>query len=177
MNIKKMFTVVILISISGSPAYAQTRDADSGFFQQGFGDLSEELEIAREEEKKGVFVMFDDKDCPWCAKMKATVLNQLEVQEYYRKYFRITRVDRNGDELITDFNGNEIKEKDFADKMRVRATPVMIFYDLQGKPAYRHTGATRNTQEFLWMGEFVAEDHYKTQRYTAFKRLKKKAEQ
>ena len=176
MNIKNIFAILALISFAVCTVHAQTRDADSGFFQQGFGDLKEELEIAKEEGKRGVFVMFDDKDCPWCAKMKATILNQVEVQEYYRKFFRITRVDRNGDALITDFKGNEISEKDFADKARVRATPVMIFYDLEGSPMYRHTGATRNVKEFLWMGEFVAEDNYKTQRFTVYKRKKKKAE-
>ena len=176
MNINKILVVLALIPFVGCPAYAQTMDAGSGFFQQGFGDLTEELEIAREEGKRGVFIMFDDKDCPWCAKMKSTVLNQIEVQEYYRKFFRITRIDRNGDALITDFNGNDITEKDFADKTRVRATPVMIFYDLQGRPMYRHTGASRDVKEFLWMGEFVAEEKYKTQRFTVYKRQKKKAE-
>ncbi|MCK5359599.1 MAG: thioredoxin family protein [Gammaproteobacteria bacterium] len=173
----KIFYVLSLILFAMAPAYAQTSDAETGFFQQGFGDLTEELEIAREEGKKGVFIMFDDKDCPWCAKMKATVLNQPDVQKYYREFFRPVRVDRNGDEIITDFNGNEMMAKTLADNLRVRATPVMIFYDLQGKPMYRHTGATRSTQEFLWMGEYVAEGHYKTQRYTVYKRLKKKAGQ
>ena len=177
MKIKIILLFLVIIPLfAGNMAYAQTLDAGSGFFQQGFGDLTEELEIAIEEGKKGVFVMFDDKDCPWCAKMKATVLNQIEVQAYYRKFFRITRIDRNGDALITDFNGNDISEKDFADKTRVRATPVMIFYDLQGNPMYRHTGATRNIKEFLWMGEYVAEEKYKTQRFTVYKRQKKKAE-
>ena len=128
MKIQKYFSQIVLLSLIGTGLIqAQTRDANSGFFQQSFGDLPEELQIAKEEGKKGVFVMFDDKDCPWCAKMKATVLNQQEVQEFYRKHFRIIRIDRNGDEMITDFYGNEISEKDFADKSRVRATPVMVF--------------------------------------------------
>ncbi|MEA1888258.1 MAG: thioredoxin family protein [Pseudomonadota bacterium] len=165
--------IFYLLVIAGV-AQAQVRDVNEGFFQQSFGDLSDELVTAKEEGKKGVFIMFDDKDCPWCAKMKATVLNQAKVQDYFRKYFRILHIDVNGDAIITDFSGNELTEKDFAEKTRVRATPVMVFYDLSGKPMHRYTGASRNIQEFMWLGEFVVEDHYKTQRFPVFKREKKK---
>ena len=176
MKIQKLvFKFILLFVLGAGLSQAETRDANSGFFQQSFGDLSDELQIAQDEGKKGIFVMFDDKDCPWCAKMKATVLNQVLVQEYYREYFRIMRVDKNGDELITDFAGNEIVEKEFADKNRVRATPVIIFYDLEGKPVHRYTGAARNVKEFMWLGEYVVGENYKTQRYSVFKREKKKA--
>ncbi len=170
------FKLVFLLIIGTGLIHAQTHEADSGFFHQSFGDLSDELQIAREEGKKGVFVMFDDKDCPWCQKMKTTVLNQKEVQDYYRKFFRIIRVDTNGDALITDFDGIETTEKDFAEKSRVRATPVIVFYDLQGKPINRYIGATRNVQEFMWMGEFVVDEHYKTQSFPIYKRKKKNGE-
>ena len=119
--------------------------------------------------------MFDVEDCPWCEKLKATVLNQVEVQDYYREHFRIMRIDKNGDAQIIDFTGNEVIEKEFADKNRVRATPVIIFYDLEGKPIHRYTGAARNTQEFMWLGEYVVGENYKTQSYPVYKREKKKA--
>jgi len=172
---KFLFKFVVLSVLAAGLSHAQTKDATTGFFQQSFGDLSEELKIAKDGGKKGVFVMFDDKDCPWCAKMKATVLNQVKVQEYYRENFRIMRIDKNGDALITDFSGNEIAEKEFSDKNRVRATPVIIFYDLQGKPVHRYTGAARDVQEFMWLGEYVVGENYKTQKYPVFKREKKKA--
>jgi len=176
MRVQTLFLKLVLCFIAGTGfVHAQTRDANTGFFQQSFGDLTDELETAKEEGKKGVFIMFDDKDCPWCAKMKATVLNQVKVQDYFRKYFRILHIDVNGDAIITDFKGNELTEKDFAEKARVRATPVMVFYDLSGKPMHRYTGASRNVQEFMWLGEFVVEDNYKTQRFPVFKREKKKA--
>ncbi len=170
-----LIQILILIIISTDLLYAQVRDPNAGFFQQSFGDLTDELETAREEGKKGLFIMFDDKDCPWCAKMKATVLNQVNVQEYYRKYFRILRIDVNGDAMMTDFNGRELTEKAFAEKARVRATPVMVFYDLSGVPMYRYTGASRNIQEFMWLGEFVVDGHYRTQRFPVYKRKKKKS--
>lgn len=177
MKIQKLFLKLVIFFIAGTGfVHAQTRDVNEGFFQQTFGDLPDELETAKEEGKTGVFIMFDDKDCPWCAKMKATVLNQVKVQDYFRKHFRILHIDVNGDAIIIDFKGDELTEKAFAEKTRVRATPVMVFYDLSGKPMHRYTGATRNVKEFLWLGEFVAEGNYKTQSFPVFKREKKKVD-
>ena len=168
-----MLLAVLPIFTAGQD-FAQTTDPTSGFFQQSFGDLSEELAISKDEGKIGVFVMFDDKDCPWCAKMKATVLNQNQVQAYYRKHFRVIRIDKNGDELVTDFEGNEISEKNFADKSRVRATPGRGGYDKEGKAMHRYTGAARNVEEFMWLGEYIVDGHYKTTKFPIFKRQKKK---
>ena len=65
-------------------------------------------------------------------------------------------------------------EKDFADKNSVRATPAMDFYDPMGNLMQRYTGAARNVQEFMWLGEFVVDEHYKTTKFAVYKRQKKK---
>ena len=154
-----------------APTEAAARDPLSHFFHQSFGNLAEEAETARSEGKIGLFVMFDDPKCPWCAKMKATVLNQPAVQDYYRKHFRIIQVDTTGDTPLTDFSGREMAEKDFAFKVhRVRATPVFIFFDTHGRVLLRYTGITRSIREFLWLGEFVVNGEYKTKKFTAYKR-------
>jgi len=168
-----LFMALMLLALS-LPLMAGTRDPGEYFFQQSFGDLTEELEIAKEEDLKGIFIMFEEDDCPWCAKMKARVLNQPVVQDYYRGHFRLLSMNINGDEPIVGFDGKEMTQKRFSDSLRVRATPVMIFFDLDGRPMTRYTGAVRNVQEFLWLGEFVVDDHYKNTKFTVYKRRKKK---
>lgn len=167
--------VICTVILFTTVASAAPRDPGEHFFQQSFGDFSEELATSREEGKSGVFVMFEEADCPWCARMKARVLNQPEVQEYYRDHFRIMAIDVNGDELMTDFKGNELTQKDYAERNRVRATPVIIFFDLNGEVTVRYTGAVRSPEEFLWLGEFVVDGHYKKDKFTVYKRAKKKA--
>ena len=54
----------------------------------------------------------------------------------------------------------------------VQRTPVFIFYDLRGTPVVRYTGVTRDADEFLWLGEFVADNHYQNTKFTRFKRAK-----
>jgi thioredoxin-related protein len=80
-------------------------DAMTHFFDQSFNNLKEEAEIARTEGKRGLFIMFSDEDCPGCAKMKAMVMNQAAVQDYYHKHFRLLHLDTRGDAPVTDFAG------------------------------------------------------------------------
>ena len=170
------FILSLLILLISLPAIAsQTRDPGKHFFQETFGDFQEELAIAKDENKKGILVFFEMDECPFCHRMKTTVLNKPEVQDWFRNNFRIFAVDIEGDVDITDFEGNSTSQKDFAFKQhRVRATPVFAFFDLEGKRVARFTGATRDAEEFMLLGQFVAEGAYKDTNFTRYKREKKK---
>jgi thioredoxin-related protein len=160
-----------LLAALAAGAAETIRDPMQHFFHQSFGSLPEEVEAARAGGQTGILIMFEDQDCPWCAKMKANVLNQVAVQDFYRRHFRILMMDVNGDVPMTDFSGQELAQKDFAFRYnRVRATPVFAFFGLDGKPMTRYTGATRDAEEFLWLGEFVASGAWKTGNFTAYKR-------
>jgi len=161
---------LVLFTLFAAGVRAETHDGDMGFFEQSFGNLQEEAASAKEAGKKGVLIMFEQADCPWCAKMKATVLNQKPVQDYYGKYFRAIQVDIKGDNPLVDFGGKQMTEKDFAFAERARATPVFAFFGTDGKLITRYTGATKDPQEFLWLGEFVVDGHYKNETFTAYKR-------
>jgi thioredoxin-related protein len=158
--------------VLGSLALAEEpRDPLEHFFDQTFGDFPDELARAREEGKQGVLLFFEMDECPFCHRMKQTVLNQPRVQDFYHERFLSFVVDVGGDVEVTDFNGDTMSQKDFAFRVnRVRATPVFQFYDLDGQPVARFTGATSGVEEFLWLGEYVAEGHYKEMPFTRYKR-------
>lgn len=158
---------------------AGERDPGTHFFNQTLGDFSEELKIAREQGKSAILIMFEMDECPFCHRMKQTVLNQPEVQAFYRENFLIFPVDIEGDVEITTFKGEVTSEKDFAFKgNRVRATPVFAFFDLEGNPIKRarFTGATNGPEEFLLLGEFVKNQTYKEMTFTRYKRQHKAAQ-
>lgn len=164
----------LCILVSGPLGAEIGRDPYAYFFDDTFGDFREELETAREEGKVGVLVFFEMDECPFCHRMKRTVLNQPRVQAWYKERFLIFSVDTEGDTEITDFQGRSMPAKDFAFKVnRVRATPVFAFFDLEGKRMTKFTGATKDAEEFLWLGEFVVDGHYKTTNFTRFKRQKR----
>ena len=155
----------------------ETRNPETHFFNQTFGDFSEELENAREQGKKGILIMFEMEECPFCHRMKQRVLNRKDVQDYFREHFLIFSVDIEGDIKITDFKGNPTTMKDFAFRQfRVRATPVFQFFDLEGKPIRRgrYTGATRDAEEFLLLGRYIVEEAYRKTSFTRYKRSQRK---
>lgn len=155
---------------------AAPRDPGEYFFDQSLGDFSEELALAREEGKSAILIMFEMDECPFCHRMKQTVLNQVEVQAYYRKHFKIFTVDIEGDVEIIDFQGKPVSQKDFAFRQhRVRATPVFAFFDLEGNPIKRarFTGAASGTEEFLLLGRYVVDGAYETTSFTRYKRARR----
>jgi thioredoxin-related protein len=166
-----MKTWLLLLSLwfGASVAHAETREPFQYFFDQKLGDFKAELATARQEGKKGVLLMFEQEDCPWCHRMKSTILNQSEVQDFYKKQFLIFDVDIKGGTTLVDFKGKETTEKAFAAEHRVRATPVFAFFDLDGNLLYRFTGATRDVNEFLLLGRYVVDGVYKSQTFTVYK--------
>lgn len=151
---------------------AQTWSA--GFFDLGFDDFEEELTAAHDEGKQGVFVFFEMDDCPFCQRMQETILREDDVIAYFREHFKTYRFNILGGSSVIDFDGTEYDTgKEMAEKKyRVRATPVMIFFDLEGKPVVRYTGPTKDKKEFMLLGEFVVNGGYKDMPFTRYKRSK-----
>ncbi len=183
MNRPALFLLILLLGLqpmlqAAAAESVQKRDPYGYFFNDTFGDFQEELQTARDEGKKGIFLFFEMDECPFCHRMKNTVLNRSDVQDWFRERFLSFSVDVEGDIEIVDFQGNTMKQKDFAYRQfGVRATPVLLFFDLNGQPVARYTGATADWKEFLWLGEYVAEGAYKKQSFSRYKRARRKAEQ
>ncbi len=164
--------LLAFVLLFASPAWAESRDPASNFFQPKFGDLQADLQEAKKQGKKGIFLFFEQDACPFCERMKTTILSQPDVQAAYRANFLLYPIDVNGDTELTDFQGKRTTEKEFAFGHRVRATPTMLFFDLDGKLVTRYTGPTKNKDEFLLLGKFVSEASYATQAFTAYKQGK-----
>ncbi|MFO7542520.1 MAG: thioredoxin family protein [Thiobacillus sp.] len=158
--------------VFAAPAWAETRDPGNHFFQPKFGDFQAELDMAKQQGKKGIFLFFEMDACPFCERMKTTILNQSDVQDAYRAQFLLYPVDVNGDTQMTDFQGKETTEKAFAFAHRVRATPTLLFFDLDGKLVTRHTGPTKDKAEFLLLGQYVAEGAHAAQPFVKYKQGK-----
>lgn len=154
-----MFALALILT--SAPALAEVRDPQSHFFMSKLGDFKDELATAKQEGKRGVLIMFEMEDCPFCARMKANVLNQSQVQDYFRKHFLIYDMDVKGDTPMVDFKGKSTTEKAFALEQRARATPVFIFFDLEGNAVTRFTGATQTLDEFMLLGRYVVDGVYK----------------
>ena len=169
----KLFAALLFIFSLGS-AQAETRDAQEYFFDVKMGDFKSELANARKEGKTGILIMFELSDCPFCYRMKHTILNQSEVQDYYHQHFLIFPVDIRGDLAMTDFKGKDTTEKAFSTEHRVYGTPVFDFFDLDGKLITRFPGTAKDVNEFMLLGKCVVEGACKTSSFTAYKKKQAK---
>jgi thioredoxin-related protein len=147
-------------ALSQEAKATETRDPREFFFTQSFGDLPEELAEAREAGKLGLLLFFEQEGCPYCERMLKTILNQAEVQDWYRKRFVSIAVDINGDVELTDIDGITLPSKVFAEHRRVKTTPTLSFIDLSGAEVYRRVTMVSGVAEFMMMGQYVAEGRY-----------------
>jgi thioredoxin-related protein len=146
------------------------------FFDETWGDLQEELVKAKKENKKAILIFFEMDECPFCHYMKMNVLNRKTVQDYFHQNFLMFNIDIEGDIEMINMKGKKVKQKDFSFKEnRVRATPVIAFFDLNGKRIFRHTGKTAGIDEFMLIGKYVAEGIYNDMSFTKYKRKTKKS--
>jgi len=170
-------SILLAKETTNSTSKVEIRDSAS-FFDESLNDMTEESEIAIEEGKKGILLMFEMDECPFCARMKKTVLNRSDVQDYYRENFRVLAVDVEGDLELTDFDGKVTTQKEFSLKQfRVRATPVFQFLDIKGKPIKngKLTGATRDAEEFMMLGSYIVDGEHNKVPFTRYKRQQKKS--
>jgi thioredoxin-related protein len=165
----KIIAAGLIFLLSFGTSFAETRDAEQNFFDMKMGDFKAELATAKQDGKTGILVMYEQEGCPFCLRMKNTILNQSEVQEYYHKHFLIFPIDIRGDLPLQDFNGKETTEKAFSVEQSVYGTPVFDFYDLEGKLITRFPGTVKDVNDFLLLAKCVVEGACKKASFTTYK--------
>lgn len=158
----------LLVTCAPCAAEEETRDPREYFFTQTFGDLPEEMELAREEGKLGMVLFFESEYCQYCRYMLRKVLSDRRVQDWYRERFINIAVDIHGDVELKDFDGITLPSKVFADHRRIYLTPVVAFFDLEGREIYRHLGVVKTPDEFMTLGEYIESKRYFDTEYETF---------
>ncbi|WP_041641213.1 thioredoxin family protein [Magnetococcus marinus] len=118
-------------------------------------DLPGEMANAGKE-GKGLVVMFHYSGCPFCDKMRQRVFPDPAVVAYYSQHFVLLETNIRGDLEMVAPNGEGMSEKQWAHKMRIRATPVFLFFDAEGKERLKLTGY-QAPNVFIQAGRYVQE--------------------
>ena len=115
--------------------------------------------------------MFEMDECPFCHRMKTTVLNRSDIQDYYKENFRVISVDIEGDLELTNFSGETTTQKDFALKdFRVRHSGISVHrLRRQAFQKRRMTGATKDAEEFMLLGKYITAKKNEEMPFTKFK--------
>lgn len=122
-------------------------------------DFTAEIKQAAESGKTLV-IMFHQTGCPYCDKMRDRVFPDPRVDAAYSKSFVMVESNILGDLPVVTPTGEKTTEKVFARKMRVRATPMFVFYDKTGKDVLTVTGFL-DADRFIKAGKYVADGVYK----------------
>ncbi len=148
--------IVFALALHPPAAYAEFRveSIDNNF--------PDEIQAATAE-GKNLVLFFHQAGCPYCDKMRARVLPSKKVYDYFDTRFVMIESNIRGNLDVVMHDGTPGTERDLAKKLRVRATPVFVFFDEHGKVALRTTGFL-SVDQFYLAGKFVSDDVYKTKK-------------
>lgn len=146
------------------------------WFVESFLDLAEDLENARTAGKRFA-VMWELRGCPYCKETHLVNFARPDITEYVKSNFDILQLNLIGARKVTDFDGKELTEKQFAAKYGIRFTPTIQFFPeqaaaLKDKPADKREVARipgyLRPDDFLAMFRFVREKAYETQSFREY---------
>jgi len=161
--------MVLLLLLSASYAVPSV---EIPFLKLSFLNLKEDLEEANRE-GKFLFIMFHQEDCPFCDKMYRVTFQDRRVREFFTKHFYMVLIDIKGANVVVDFEGRELTEKEFAHRHRVRGTPVFLFVDRNGNQILKLVGYI-SPEDWLIVGRFIVEGHYRNKSLYRFLREERK---
>ena len=159
---------------AGKPlAAGQPRPLPDDFFALPNADLdlTRELAVARAAGQQGLLLFFETSDCPFCKRMRREVLSLPEVRRHYRTAYRALalNLDRAAEQSLTGPSGERTTLDHYARRAnRVRVTPTLLFYDLNGTPVYRQIGIVADPRAFVLLADYVSGGHYRDGDFRSF---------
>jgi thioredoxin-related protein len=138
------------------------------WFLESFLDLGDDLEAARKEGKRFA-IMWELRGCPYCKETHLVNFAQPRIAEYVKANFEVLQLNIIGSRKVTDFDGQELSEKEMAAKYGVRFTPTFQFFGERAAelrtltPAKREVGRASGymlPDDFLAMFRYVREKAY-----------------
>ncbi len=146
------------------------------WFLESFLDLADDLEDARKAGKRFV-VMWELKGCPYCKETHFVNFARPDISGYVKENFVVLQLNIIGSRKVTDFDGQQLSEKELAAKYGVRFTPTFQFFAEQAaalknlppqqREVARAPGYLR-PDDFLAMFRYVRENAYRDKSFRDF---------
>jgi len=104
-----------------------------------FLDLGEDLAEAQAE-GKGLVVIFEQPGCGSCKRLHEVNFQDPALVDYLTRHFVFIQINMYGDNLVTDFDGEELSEVKFSEKRMVNFSPTTLFIGADGSEVFRLPG-------------------------------------
>lgn len=148
------------------------------WFLESFLILDEDLAEASANGKRFA-IFWELKGCPYCKETHRVNLAKPDILDYVKTNFTILQLNIIGSRMVTDFDGEELSEKDLARKWQVRFTPTIQFFTddvdaAKGKSGHDNEVARIpgyfKPAHFMAMFKYVEEKAYTRQKFHEFVR-------
>ena len=126
------------------------------WFLQSFLDLTEDLDEASANGKRFA-ILWELKGCPYCKETHEVNFADPEVNAYVRENFEILQLNFLGSRTVTDFDGEQLEERELREKYGVRFTPTFQFFP---ESSDEIEGETGQAAEILRMTGYVKPDRF-----------------
>lgn len=181
-----MLTMAGAASAAGLPLAAISSElthTDDGliyqpWFLESFLILEEDLVDAQAEGKRFA-IFWELKGCPYCEETHRVNLADPEILNFVTSNFAVMQLNIIGSRIVTDFDGEELSEKELARKWGVKFTPTIQFFsddpeEMTGKPG-REGEVARipgyfKPEHFMAMFQYVREKAYEEQKFHTYVR-------
>ncbi|MBN8965400.1 MAG: thioredoxin family protein [Rhizobiales bacterium] len=97
------------------------------WFLESFLELPDDLAEAKKKNKR-LAIMWELRGCPYCKTTHLVNFAKPDISDFIRTHFEILQLNIVGSREVTDFDGEKLPEKRFAQKYGVRYTPTFQFF-------------------------------------------------
>ena len=104
-----------------------------------FLDLAEDLDEAQEN-GKGLVIIFEQPGCGSCKRLHEVNFQEKPLVDYITQHFDVVQINMYGDNLVTDFDGEELSEVKFTEKLLINFSPTTVFFGPGGTETFRIPG-------------------------------------
>ena len=149
---KKLVLILISVLALPTPLWAEKREGKLGaelvnpgfheppdWFKSSFLDLRDDVAESANDKKRIILYFYQD-GCPYCAKLLDVNFTQRDIVDKTRRHFDVISLNMWGDREITDMQGESMKEKEFAARLKVMFTPTLLYLDEEGGVVLRVNG-------------------------------------
>ncbi len=120
-NTYRLLTAIVLLLVGAYPVYGQqSKSANTQWY-----NFDEATELSAESEKD-LFLFMEADWCGICKRMHREVFTDSAIQSLLTTYFYPIRVDIESKDKLS-FKGEIMTSKSFSKKMKMSATPTIIF--------------------------------------------------
>ena len=143
------------------------------WFTMSFLELNDDLKEAGTRGRQ-LMLFLHLEECPYCARMLNENFREGATKEFIERHFDVIGIDIRGSRSVGWFDGHQYSEQDLARKLKVYATPTIIFIDPEGKIALRLNGF-RTRQTFRHELDYVQQKAYRHESLASFVARQKQA--